>query len=240
MSQAIRKRLNATSMLGVIALVFAMTGGAYAANKYLITSTKQISPKVLKALKGPIGKTGATGAAGAAGATGPPGPPGAPGTGTSGKEGKQGIQGVEGKAGPEGSPWTAGGFLPSKRTETGSWSVLTHGTTGGTLGIANVSFTLPLEAELSGEQVFFLEPGEEEPVHCPGNAESPSAVAGSLCIYEAEATGGLGKGFIKPSGIRLGGTGLGAGKNGAVILQQTAAGPEETASSWGTWAVTAP
>jgi hypothetical protein len=33
-----------------LALVFAMTGGAYAARKIIITSTKQISPKVLKKL----------------------------------------------------------------------------------------------------------------------------------------------------------------------------------------------
>ena len=54
-----------------MALVFAMAGGAAAASHYLITSSKQISPKVLKELKTP-GAKGATGAAGPAGPTGRP------------------------------------------------------------------------------------------------------------------------------------------------------------------------
>jgi hypothetical protein len=63
-----------------------MTGGALAANHYLINSTSQINPKVLKKLKGATGKTGAAGApgpagaAGAAGGAGPQGVPGAPAT----------------------------------------------------------------------------------------------------------------------------------------------------------------
>jgi hypothetical protein len=56
-----------------------MSGGALAANHYLISSTKQISPKVLKKLKGNVG------ARGPAGIPGAPGTPGAP--GATGKEG---------------------------------------------------------------------------------------------------------------------------------------------------------
>ena len=66
MLSAIRKRLTYANVAMTLALVFAMTGGAYAANKYLITSTKQISPKVLKSLKGATGTNGAAGPAGAA------------------------------------------------------------------------------------------------------------------------------------------------------------------------------
>ena len=54
-------------MIATLALVFAITGGAYAAKKYLITSTKQISPKVLKSLQGKAGTAGAPGAVGGAG-----------------------------------------------------------------------------------------------------------------------------------------------------------------------------
>jgi hypothetical protein len=95
-----RKRLNATTAVAVVAVVFAMTGGAYAASKYLITSTKQIKPSVLSQLKG---KAGAQGPAGPAGAAGPQGPEGK--AGASGKDGSNGTSGVNGRsvvAAPEG------------------------------------------------------------------------------------------------------------------------------------------
>jgi hypothetical protein len=77
-----------------LALVFAMTGGAYAAKKYLITSTKQISPSVLKSLHGKAGPAGAQGPAGAVGPAGPQGAAGAPGKdGTGGKDGAVGKDG---------------------------------------------------------------------------------------------------------------------------------------------------
>src|ERR1700688_1864777 len=68
-----RKRLSYANVAATMALVFSMSGGALAAKHYLISSTKQISPKVIKKLKGntgPRGLAGATGATGAAGATG--------------------------------------------------------------------------------------------------------------------------------------------------------------------------
>ncbi len=73
-----------------------MTGGAMAAKHYLITSTKQIAPKVINALKG---KNGAPGKEGAAGKEGSPG-----------KEGPVGKEGKEGKEGPRGPSdvWQAG------------------------------------------------------------------------------------------------------------------------------------
>jgi hypothetical protein len=83
-----RSRLSYANVVSTMALVFAMSGGAMAANHYLITSTKQISPKVLKAFKS---RTRSTGAAG------PQGPVGA-----AGKQGADGSPGVEGKPGTEG------------------------------------------------------------------------------------------------------------------------------------------
>jgi hypothetical protein len=83
-----RRRLSYANVTATLALVFAMSGGALAANHYLITSTKQISPKVLKKLKGNAGKAGANGANGATGATGAQGP--------GGKEGSPGSEGRPG------------------------------------------------------------------------------------------------------------------------------------------------
>jgi Collagen triple helix repeat (20 copies) len=118
MFSRIRKRITYTNVAMTLALVFAMSGGAYAASKYLITSTKQISPKVLKALKGKTGtpgaaglqglkgETGAAGAVGAIGAVGPIGPKGD--TGGIGPKGDTGGIGATGPAGPKGATGATG------------------------------------------------------------------------------------------------------------------------------------
>jgi len=93
----IRRHINITSLVAVIALVLAMSGGAYAASKFLITSTKQISPKVLKSLKGGKGATGPAGLAGPAGPAGAAGPGSAGAAGPTGGTGPQGPQGPPGK-----------------------------------------------------------------------------------------------------------------------------------------------
>ena len=96
MLRRIRARMTYANVAATLALVFAMAGGAAAASHYLITSTKQISPKVLRELKKP-GARGATGPAGAQGAAGANGLNGA--AGTKGEQGPQGKQGPEGKQG---------------------------------------------------------------------------------------------------------------------------------------------
>jgi collagen triple helix repeat protein len=96
----IRRHLSYANVAATLALLFAMSGGALAANHYLLSSTKQISPKLLKQLRGKPGP---------AGAQGPQGPQGNAGTaGTAGKEGKEGKEGQEGKAGPLGTPGKEG------------------------------------------------------------------------------------------------------------------------------------
>jgi hypothetical protein len=75
------RRLNYANVTATLAVFFAMSGGALAAKHYLINSTKQINPKVLKSLKGKEGPQG--------------------------KEGKHGPEGKEGKQGKEGPQGTA-------------------------------------------------------------------------------------------------------------------------------------
>ena len=84
-----RRHLSYANVAATLALVFAMSGGALAAKHYLINSTNQINPKVLKKLKGNAGPRGrgAAGAPGAAGAAGKEGPQGKEGS-AKGKEGK--------------------------------------------------------------------------------------------------------------------------------------------------------
>lgn len=65
-----QRTLSYANVAATLALVFSMSGGALAANHYLIHSTKQISPAVLKKLTGKTGKTGQPGSAGPAGPAG--------------------------------------------------------------------------------------------------------------------------------------------------------------------------
>jgi hypothetical protein len=101
----IGKRLTFTNVALVLALVFAMTGGAFAAKHYLITSTSQISPKVLKALQGKNGSAGISGVQGPGGAAGPAG---AGTKGDKGDTGSAGSQGSAGSAGPQGGTGPTG------------------------------------------------------------------------------------------------------------------------------------
>jgi hypothetical protein len=87
-----RRRFSYASVAATLALVFAMSGGALAARHYLITSTKQISPKVLKSLSGKPGPRGAAGKEGPAGKEGAAGKQGP--AGKEGAAGKEGISGV--------------------------------------------------------------------------------------------------------------------------------------------------
>jgi hypothetical protein len=89
----VRRRLTFANVALTVALVFAMSGGAFAASKFLITSTKQIKPSVLASLKGKAGPAGANGVNGAAGSAGPQGPAGPAGAGSPGPEGKAGAAG---------------------------------------------------------------------------------------------------------------------------------------------------
>jgi hypothetical protein len=177
MFKVIRSRLTYTNVAVTLALFFAISGGALAASHYLVTSTKQISPKVLKALKGGAGPSGAAGAAGAAGAQGPAGPAGA-----KGETGATGAQGPAGPAGPQGPAGTTGFVktLPSGETLRGVWNVSGTSAAEGTLVASGVSFAFPLkEAPVK----HYIRVGEAPPVGCTGNAEDPGAEKGNLCVF---------------------------------------------------------
>jgi hypothetical protein len=215
MFSTIRRRMTYANIAATLALVFAMSGGAYAASRVLITSTGQIKPSVLKQLKGKAGTNGAqglTGPAGPAGATGAAGPAGATGAiGPAGATGATGATGKEGPKGKEGSPWTAGGTLPSGKSETGAWAG--SGSSGDiTNRVLLASFAIPL-AEPPTPNVIRFEEGQGEakenelakianeerktkgepelplpiPTDCKGTVQKPEATAGNLCIFVRDA-----------------------------------------------------
>jgi hypothetical protein len=157
-----RRRLSYANVTATLALVFAMSGGALAANHYLIESTKQIKPSVLKKLKG------ARGAKGANGTVGTIGPAGA--AGAAGKEGPQGKEGKTGKEGPEGESatklWAAvneagalvksSGAASAEKLSTGVYAVkfdqdITECALLGTTGATGFTGTSPGEISVQGK-----------------------------------------------------------------------------------------
>lgn len=185
--------------VAILALVLAMVGGAYAASKLTKPQVKEVE-KIAKKFAGKPGANGTNGANGAAGKDGAAGTAGANGTSATtasfnGTKGACHEGGVEVKSasptvnvcnGKEGSPWTAGGTLPSGKTEEGSW-VLTVPVEEPTLKInlarTAISFGIPLAA--APEHVVYLKVGEGETAECPGTAANPEAAPGSLCVYAA-------------------------------------------------------
>ena len=266
MFSAIRRRVrvNPATVIASLALVFAMTGGAYAAKKYLITSTKQISPSVLKSLQG---KAGPVGAAGAAGAQGPAGPAGSAGAqGSPGPKGDTGAPGAKGATGATGQT----GFtkvLPKGETETGEWAMMGDAPNADAHFATAVSFDIPLEnapavhyIRTTGKEPFYNETSrkeeEREQPACPGSAAEPEATSGSLCVYasieENDLKLGTGRGsFVLPticsfaSDAEFGGgfscvADEPAGKSdkhgfGVIALSES----EGLLQTTGTWAVTA-
>jgi Collagen triple helix repeat (20 copies) len=245
MFSRIRRHCNFTTVVAFIALLFAMSGGAYAAQRYLITSTRQISPTVLKALKagrgsaganGAPGNPGAQGTAGSQGAQGPKGDPGAGGargetgeTGEQGAEGERGPAGATGATGVKGDPWTPNNTLPKGATETGVWGI--RQAPEGKEELLSLSFPIPLANELDEAHVHIA----PDPA-CPGTVEKPTAEPGNLCVYPGVAANIKLEQIVKPYGLNE----KGAGTTGAnlVIIANTEP-PVPLFYSNGTWAVTA-
>jgi hypothetical protein len=247
----LRDKFNTPAIVvSVVALVFALVGGAYAASNALTGKQKKEVEKISKKFAGKPGAPGATGPAGAAGPAGPKGDTGAKGDkGDTGNAGtgvvseEFGLIGKDGKCvgtggtkftsasgstyacnGQEGSPWTAGGTLPSGATETGVWSIPSESNInfrGET--VIPLSFTIPLAAGLSESHVHLIGPdgkevgtnnaGNAQPACAGGAAANPKAEAGTLCVFTSSSFYGLG-----PNGV-----------NANVILA-----PDESAAGTGT------
>src|SRR5881394_3694847 len=162
MLRIIRRNLNVPTAVAVVALVFAMTGGAFAAKDYA-TGSKQSSGK-----RGPKGPKGDTGPKGDKGDTGPQGP-----------------------KGDTGDPWTAGGFLPSGKSLGGTWvaGVGPEILPGKGAAAASISFGIPLTAPPTIVIVKKGQEGTEHAAECPGSLAVPLAAKGNLCLYTAQETG---------------------------------------------------
>ena len=234
--------------VAILALVFAMAGGAWALNAH---SSHQAQPRARSA---PHGLTKAqvlalikkNAARGPVGPSGPKGDPGAP-----------GAAGVQGPAGP----WLQ--QVPSNETLTGTWGTsggeavkeveLSGGGTSLTIQRANqvsnasISFGFPVSptptlvyvANTGSTEGVTVDPagvgaflGEEEvKALCPGAAGAPTAEPGFLCVYPEHNEPDVSLDFPKLSAAEV------IPREFGVSVPFTMHGPE--ASLNGSWAVTA-
>jgi hypothetical protein len=256
MFSSLRTRFGIPGVISVIALVFAMFGGAYAANNSASGGGKATASA--KAKKGPRGPKGATGPAGPAGAQGPAGANGKDGStganggvgatgpvGPIGPEGPEGEEGEPGVPGPAGSPWTMEGTLPPGATETGTYGVSAPPNAPPfAILYTEASFPIPLAAPLDEAHVLTFALGyngnakaNPEQEHCPGSVLTPKAAQGYLCVYAGSAEGLFSaKPEVKSPNIPPG-VGAGASTAGAVLYFGRSTGEGSSRTS-GTFAVT--
>jgi hypothetical protein len=180
----LRKRVTYTNVALTLALVFAMTGGAYAAKHWVITSTKQIKPSVLKQLQG---HRGAAGPEGKQGPQGPQGPQGVPGKdGANGVNGKDGLPGTNGQPGesvlakaiPTSNKAKCAGFGGSEYTVGGKTTVICNGQTG-------YSETLPSGKSEQGQWAFSMDMNSANTEVIQTGIAFPIALAAKQCEVEA-------------------------------------------------------
>ncbi len=125
MFKQLRRHLTPSTFIAFLALVLALTGGAFAAGSSggsgagsratastTLATAAKAKPKVKAGPRGPAGPAGKNGANGANGAAGPQGPQGAPGA-----KGENGAAGLKGEAGLPGTPGANGKSVTSFKLE---------------------------------------------------------------------------------------------------------------------------
>jgi hypothetical protein len=194
---SLRNRFGIPGVISVIALVFAMLGGAYAANnssgggKATASKAGKRGPRGPKGATGPAGPAGPQGPAGANGkdgANGTNGSPGAPGAagksvsvseieaGELGCEERGGAEvkqegagsGVEVCNGAEGSPWVAGTAPPGTVLK-GTWAIPQRNASGTESIPVPLSSGVPIAGLTTGTDFVFI---VDKGVDLPGQTTS--------------------------------------------------------------------
>jgi hypothetical protein len=232
-------------VVAIVALVFALGGGAWA-----LTASVSGKHHNFKA------KRHARGIRGPQGPMGPEGPEGPPGVnGLDGTNGKAGVNGTNGTPGrsvvsgeePAGTNCTEGGYwfeiqgsgnkqyvcnggggaggggqvLGPGKSSRGFWTYETDRT-------GEFSLSYPLSVEPAPTRVY-MPPGATPTEKCPGNVDKPEAKPGYLCLYARVNNGAAEEG-------PWGGTGTAFGTQGEWEIESGAT----EIFAYGSWAVTAP
>lgn len=196
------------------AVFLTLSSGALAARHFLLSSSKQVSPKVLAKLRAQGGTPGPAGPRGLDGDTGAPGDRGARG------------------------PMSAvPATLAPGQTETGVWSASTVAHGAPHVGyLITASFPIPLPAALAEGSVGYVSAGLKDSTACPGPGQ---AAPGFLCLYEQ-----FSENLDPPSLAaifdpeRAAGPAQTVGSSGFALLETSHA--EGPSAAEGTYAVTAP
>jgi hypothetical protein len=230
-------------VLAIVALMVALSGGAYAAQAGLSGKQKKEVKKIAQteakkfATAGPPGAPGSNGKDGSNGSNGSNGKDGAPGAvGPQGPQGVPGAPGPQGAQGPKGEPWTPDNTLPAGATETGTWYFASNGEE---VQYAPISFPIPLKkADADSMIIETFKKNAASTPNCPGSSEEPKAEPGVLCIYTSDK--GTSLLFGQPNGVfKLLKTGEEAGvsPSGGLLLFEFIAATQTMA---GSFAVRAP
>ena len=266
MFQAIRRHINATTIVAFVALIFAMTGGAFAINTHgngAASATAAKSKTKAKAKAGPRGPAGPKGATGPAGPAGPAGTAGAKGetgpvgsngsngekgttgekgaTGSQGPKGETGATGAQGETGATGATGATGpqGPLQSGKTETGSW------VTEAPVTIVGNGTLEPAEQEDRWVAISFTLPVESAvtPAYLEAGKGGTTECPGTAAKPEAKpgflcVYTAYGNG-INQKEVTFSGAGLSSKSAGVILKTHATKETGETAAAFGTWAVTA-
>jgi hypothetical protein len=204
------RHIRPSTVIAVAAVVIALSGTAVAAQRYLITNTKQISPTVLKQLAamgakqaggGTAGATGSQGAQGAQGQQGPQGPQGP--QGELGPKGEPGAEGKPGKEGKEGPPGPPGEAISGGAGEIGWAVVSSEGTlirSSGTgiaatrvEGVAEGSYEVSFPSTVTdcNFQATVAKSGSNPGIPSPAYISAGSAAATTVLVQTASTAGTL-------------------------------------------------
>jgi hypothetical protein len=153
------RRSSYANVVATLALFLALGGGtAWASHHWLLSSTKQIKPSVIKKLHGAKGATGPTGVSGASGSSG--------------------------ATGATGANLTAQTTLPSGESESGVFAGGSGDASGDFIPI-QIEFTQPLAAALQTAKIINNSTTAGNGSTCPGLGH---AAAGYLCLYDFTLT----------------------------------------------------
>jgi len=214
MQRISRRRPSPALVVAMIALAVALGGTGYAA---VSLPTNSVGPRQIQsnAVTSPKVRNGSllkvdfkkgqlpAGPRGPAGSPGPPGP--------------KGATGGQGPAGPFPDS------LPSGKTVRGAFNIGGQAAIASALANTSISFIYNFA---TAPTVKLILQGTAPPAECPGNATTPQANPGFLCIYEEDRANSVG---VLLNGVT---------RSGATIYTNSVAAGGFF--SFGAWAATAP